>query len=384
MPEDQIMLNLHTGMAELFNRRLSIRVTEGMRQAKLNGRVVGKAPFGYKNATNSQGLAYIEPHENADLIRTIFREFATGLYHPDELRKKLRIEKGYYNSKNAFRALLTNPVYIGKVRVRSFKNQPEHIVDGIHTALVDEDTFLRVQDILFGKKRGSYKKDSDELFPLRGHLLCPSCLRLLTASLSKGNGGQYGYYHCQTPCKCRFRSREVDIDFQQFIKKLIQPPERMELYKEILLDELKRQQMDSGVSTTDLKKKITETEKDLDSLDEKLIKNIIPADRYQAMRDRLTQELSQRKAQLNQLGQIQIDAPKYVNSGFNLLSKLDLYYERSPVAIKKKLIGSIFPEKLIYENSTYRTNGNNEVVALLEGNLNLVGITGFEPVTSRV
>ena len=52
--------------------------------------------------------------------------------------------------------------------------------------------------------------------------------------------------------------------------------------------------------------------------------------------------------------------------------RLDLYYERFSAAIKKKFLDSILSEKLINENKKYRTNGNNEVAALLEGNLNLV------------
>ena len=94
MPEDQLILNIHTGMAEIYNRILSIRVTEGMRQAKLSGRYVGSPPLGYKNAVTPQGQSCIEPNENADLIRHIFKEFSSGIYQPDELRKKLRHEKG--------------------------------------------------------------------------------------------------------------------------------------------------------------------------------------------------------------------------------------------------------------------------------------------------
>jgi hypothetical protein len=46
------------------------------------------------------------------------------------------------------------------------------------------------------------------------------------------------------------------------------------------------------------------------------------------------------------------------------------YYSNAPLEVKQKIIGSIFPEKLLFENKTYRTSRLNEVIRLLTSNIN--------------
>ncbi len=383
-PEDKITLYLLSGLAELNNSRHSERVTIGLRQAKKEGRYVGQAPLGYKNSHTPQGRAYIEPDSNADVVKYIFSEFARGIYHPDQLRRKLRLEQKLNRSRNAFSALLTNIVYVGKVRIPATKNTPEIIIQGIHLPIIDDDTFQKVQFILSGRKRGSYSTKKEEIFPLKGHLLCPTCMRNLTASLSKGNGGHYSYYHCQSPCKCRFRTRNAEEDFLGFLKSIVPKDEVLKAYKMILQNVSSRRQKDASLSTPDTKRKLTEVEADLTSLDNKLIKNIISSDRYKIMHDQLKKSQNHLKYQLSEMQISKTSSSDMIDKGFHLLARLDYFYEKGTSEQKKKIIGSIFPEKLVYENCAYRTNKNNELMALMRGNLIGVGNTGFEPVTFRV
>jgi len=49
----------------------------------------------------------------------------------------------------------------------------------------------------------------------------------------------------------------------------------------------------------------------------------------------------------------------------SLLGNLDFHYQQSSPYVRKKLLGSIFTGKLIFENGNYRTTGLNEAVALI-------------------
>ena len=49
--------------------------------------------------------------------------------------------------------MLRNIFYVGKIRIPASKNQPEMIVNGQHTPLIDEATFYAVQDVLDGKRK---------------------------------------------------------------------------------------------------------------------------------------------------------------------------------------------------------------------------------------
>src|SRR5690242_9966952 len=54
--------------------------------------------------------------------------------------------------------------------------------------------------------------------------------------------------------------------------------------------------------------------------------------------------------------------------GLSLLMNLPEYYSTATLEIKQKMVGSIFPEKLVFEDGAYRTTRTNEVLALLCSN----------------
>ena len=65
-------------------------------------------------------------------------------------------------------------------------------IDGVHEPLVSRWLFLRVQAIRADRRKNAAhaKRQPRPEFPLRGHVLCPECDRLLTASVSRGRTRQ--------------------------------------------------------------------------------------------------------------------------------------------------------------------------------------------------
>ena len=55
---------------------------------------------------------------------------------------------------------------------------------------------------------------------------------------------------------------------------------------------------------------------------------------------------------------------RYVRYGFSLLNNLGAYYEQASLPVKQKIIGSIFPENLIFDHENYRTARTNAVLEL--------------------
>jgi site-specific DNA recombinase len=92
----------------------------------------------------------IVPDHNADLIKEAFDEFSKGIYGVEELRVKL-YKKGLKCSRARFPELLRNHVYISKIFVPAYKEEPAYYSTGIHEPIVNEDVFLQVQDILGGR-----------------------------------------------------------------------------------------------------------------------------------------------------------------------------------------------------------------------------------------
>ncbi|MFL5728203.1 MAG: hypothetical protein ACJ75J_01845, partial [Cytophagaceae bacterium] len=61
------------------------------------------------------------------------------------------------------------------------------------------------------------------------------------------------------------------------------------------------------------------------------------------------------------------DSPysKHLKQNITMLKSVDQYFEKSPLEVKQKIIGSMFPEKLVFENNQYRAKRVNEVIALI-------------------
>ena len=56
---------------------------------------------------------------------------------------------------------------------------------------------------------------------------------------------------------------------------------------------------------------------------------------------------------------------EYMNYGITLLSNLPYYYSTATLEGKQQMISSIFPEKLIYCENTYRTAQPSELLTFL-------------------
>ncbi|HUX84023.1 MAG TPA: hypothetical protein VMV20_02235 [Chitinophagaceae bacterium] len=60
-----------------------------------------------------------------------------------------------------------------------------------------------------------------------------------------------------------------------------------------------------------------------------------------------------------------VDDPGKLDQAMSNLSRLDTLYEQGTVALKRQIIGSIYPEKLTFDGNQYRTNRLNEAVRLI-------------------
>ena len=67
--------------------------------------------------------------------------------------------------------------------------------------------------------------------------------------------------------------------------------------------------------------------------------------------------MAQQKSRLN------ID--KLLDSAIDVLTKLDSIYTNSDIATKRKLVGSIFSEKICFDGMQCRTISTNEVIFLI-------------------
>lgn len=180
--DSEFRLTIMAGVAQDEIRKLSSRVKFGHAQSIKNGVVLGHRMYGY---SNNQGKLELIPEE-ADMIRIIFQDYASGISTP-RIEKKLwdmgyRSFKGGKINRDVIKNIIRNPKYKGyycggKVKVvdmftkkQEFLPQSEWIMfkdDGSRVPqIIDETTwekanaYLRERGEAIKSRRTSFKNEN--------------------------------------------------------------------------------------------------------------------------------------------------------------------------------------------------------------------------------
>ena len=369
IPESKIMLAIYLAAPEVDNDRRALNIFHGIRRGKKEGRWLGACLKGYINTRDENNRPIIAPEggKKEELIRRAFNEFSTGIYNIEELRLKLNKE-GLKSSRNSFWMLLRNKGYIGKVLVPSYKDEPAQWVGGVHKAIIDEDTFYTVQDILDGRRKNlpnKFQAVRDE-FPLRGYLLCPRCNRNLTASASRGRaGGKFLYYHCGAGCKERQKAQEINSDFYIYLMEHIVNPKQIIEYAKILKSNIKNFSNTEKKETDKISINIAKLKMRLKNAKDLMLDGEFSAADYKSMKIEIEYELEKLTREVVQIRHGIENYDSKIDDCLDLLLNLDKYYSTKNTDIKQKIIGSVFPAKLVFFEKKYRTTKLNELVELL-------------------
>lgn len=212
---------------DMYVRDISKKIRSSLIERKKAGNFLGvTAPYGYQKDPNNKFHLVINEKE-AKVVKRVFRLYLEGngltriaqiltkdgVPVPGESRDIGKTRKtALYNSwkQTTIRRILDNRVYLGELvqfkrRKINYKSKrritvPEeerYICKGTHEAIIDEESFDAVQNIL--KKNKSFKGTKhDYLF--KGLLYCAECGARLNITYSNYALKKYGEYRYTTIC----------------------------------------------------------------------------------------------------------------------------------------------------------------------------------------
>jgi site-specific DNA recombinase len=131
----------------------------------------------------------------------------------------------------------------------------------------------------------------------------------------------------------------------------------MEAYKE--------QTKERQIEKTQLANQIKDYESQLAKARNLLMINQIEALDYRDIKSDYGTTLTKLKARFSGLNSDQDDIEKLLNQGIKNLYRLNSIYQNSKFVECRDLIGSIYPENLIYDGIGFRTTRINEAVQLM-------------------
>ena len=223
--------NIIVPITNVMNDQYCYQTSKKIRQVfdmkRRNGEFIGSyAPYGYIKDPQDKHALLVDP-EAAEVVKSIFSMFLSGknkrgitLYlndHGVPCPTAYKQSQGLkYNAPNAqgnpmwstitIDTILKNRVYVGDMvqgrqRVKSYKihiqeRVPEEewfIVENTHEAIIDRETFNKVQGLLKRDTRTAPKQK--QLYLFSGFLKCADCGRAMSRIASKG---VYVYYQCGT------------------------------------------------------------------------------------------------------------------------------------------------------------------------------------------
>jgi len=221
-PAGKMQFQMMALVGEFERNTIAQNVKMGMKAKARSGEWCGgTAPLGYcwvpmegtENSSRKKSRLEIDKTE-AEIVRLIYHMYASGKGYKAIVnyinQMGYRTKKGNAFSVAQLKTILTNPVYIGKVRfnVRRDWNEkrrhninPEPIIaDGIHEAIITEEQWNQVQ-FLIHQKSGKPSRIYDGEYPLTGILRCPECgagmvISRVVSKRADGGKNVLTYYAC--------------------------------------------------------------------------------------------------------------------------------------------------------------------------------------------
>ena len=334
-------------VARWYTDNLKEEINKGFRSKVEAGEYPHTPPYGYCMGQGSNGSKLPVPDPpKAETVRTIFKLMSSGKHTLDTLRDEL-FQRGRHFSPRRQRwtrshlaKLLRHPFYIGKILWRG------QIYEGKHEALVDEQTWERVQQVLDGRNRCSHYNRRHFTYG-HGLIKCAHCGYSITAELHKQ---RYTYYRCAQINHHEHPVRPSWVPESMIESQVIEMLDRLILPKEIydwavvyLTHVFEKDVDDAEQELRKLKQRATAAQGTLDTL---LLKAAETEDNLAEEFLRIARQ-KQREVALLQQRAIQISAGKQENNSdaakiLELAQRLSQQYLVFSPAQKRQIVDSVF------------------------------------------
>lgn len=386
-PMGTFIKTISLGIAQMDNELKGIRVSDNQKTMFNNGYWCWKPPIGYKRPDGGKeerkGKVCEIDRNLGSIVKTIFLEASKGTKKKVELAKIANaLNFGKYNNKEADCNLITKIVkktfYYGYMYAPKWKIYAW----GKHEPLIDEEVWRRANVNLFGK-RSVYKYQDLEDYPLKGILKCGVCGHTFTTSNPRG---KFRYYECKQH-KCAKQQRILtERAEKQFISLLqsIKPSNMIiKLFNYSVFSE-----WDKEIEFQ--KQQINKYQAEIKKLEDLITGYSISENKGLLTQDEALKRIEDARVKITvlkiEMGDVKIENyDSEITKNFTevFLSNLDKLWLKLNLTKKQLLQNKIFPNGLICQNQTIRTDALSPsfeyIQQLKQQNSSLVTPQGIGP-----
>ena len=244
--------------------------------------------------------------------------------------------------------MLRSPVYCGRLELPKWGVS----MKGDWEGLVSGELFGQVQRVLDGKavEATAPTPRADDRFPLRQFVRCAFCDKALTASVSKGSGGQYAYYHCMKKSHVRVRAEKLEADWLALLDRTQPRPGLEHAMLRIFQQEWEavNASSESAAAVKAIKERLAELERQKDKLLHAMQVGNLDGDDFAVPFRRVKDEIHATQEQLALATQDDVDVETAIDFMVHLFWNSGTLWQTSNLETRQGLQKAIFPGGLKY------------------------------------
>ena len=365
-PAGMLLHGIMSSIAEFYSQNLATEVKKGLGEKVKSGGTVSKAPIGYQNVRlvdnkgREERTVILDP-ERAPLIKLAFEEYATGNWTVADLADHLaacglntrstpRIPSQPITLKTLHKVMV-NPYYKGVIKYKGIE------YEGAHEALVDTETWDKVQSILASRINGERNLKHPHF--LKGSVYCASCgERMIVSNEKKKNGTVYPYFvcngrHSKRKKDCKNRAVLINV-VEKEIEKIYdayQLPSEVRILLEAHLQKVIAEEKQKYESQLDgLKGQKAALENKRKKLLEAHYSDAIPLDLLKSEQQSIAKELASIEHEINMHNMTFEQIASNLNTVLDIVENCGEAYRNASDTVKRLMNQAIFDKFYISNN----------------------------------
>lgn len=269
-----------------------------------------------------------------------------------EILERLKRE-GLKLSQQRLTEIFHNPFYCGKIRHYYLGDK---IVKGKQEVLIDKAVFNKVNGIATHSQYEHSKIAPD--FPLKRHIICGECGRLMTGYKAKG----IAYYKCNTVGCCNnHRAEKLHTLYADVLDAFKIPPVYIPILESLLKKVFNEFNSNKLYLKKDLTKKRTECKKHIEEVNVRYGLGQIKEEVYSATIKTLRRQLADIESGLEENGENLSNLSKFIPNAIASLCELSNLWKKGRFEECQKIQNLVFPDGIVWKRDTgnYLTKTDN-------------------------
>ena len=376
-PAGMLLHGIMSSIAEFYSQNLATEVKKGMGEKIKNGGTIGRAPLGYLNVRRvddkgREERTVVLDEERAPLIKMVFEEYATGEWSLNSLAEYMTARglttratpkiPSSAPTKTIIEKILKNPYYAGIVTYNGVE------YTGNHEAIIDKDTFSKVQAVLSARINGERNREHPHF--LKGSLFCRSCgSRMLVTYAKSKSGNIYPYFICagrhnkkKSQKDCTLKAiliKEVERQIEQIYDNYSFDPSIREKLEEIVQEQLDIEKEKFKVELDRLTREKEKIERRQEKLLEAHFNDAIPITLLKKEQAKLDKQLAVIEHDIKAHDATFEEVIEKISLAFDLIEDCGSTYRRANDNIKRLMNQSLFEKIWIEEDGRVTTEFTN-------------------------